>query len=778
MQDHTPIIFWHSDPVGPDETLVIAGGDFAPGAVAELRVLPDDGATHDGGWTTVTPLQATEISLKAVIPAAWEPSIYECRIRQGSRFSETRLVNAPDMWWKQGDEGVDRARQGGWLRILGKCLDIAGGASVTLFREGSEKKEIRLEVEDVSGYSLKAKVPADLRPGTYRVAVQNGKGGQPGSREAGTLEVLPARAAPSRVLNVVEMGADPYGLKDSTLAIVQATERISAIGGGVVFFPRGRYRIDSTLRSGTWIASPILIPEKVTFRGEGTDLVSLWWPDREKPLATLLEGRDDFGIEDLSIFTQGHHSTIITGASNARIRNVRIRANCFYMTNNNGGQHHRRKVEPPGASGAAILLWGDNNQVTDCDIFTSALAFDLRSARGSRIANNTVCANNLHFFNGSCELIFENNRFSGNGLTAGGCNIGLHMGASIARHVYYANNQSAHVYGGDREAFTLDGHAMAYAGRVKNVSGDTFVLAGTRNPADPNEKESRPDMHAMAVSVVDGKGTGQYRWLKSYDRDTVTVDREWDLPPDATSQICIGGFNGRHLFIGNTAIDTGTLIQLYPPNCECIVAGNRSIRASNINSLGKLWVLQRVGGSTPIVETSWYNQFLDNHVVTGNTWGGGGTQIDRWIGGECTLNIWGWAVVLGADEAFVGPEALKMALGEEELRAKGVPMSRFQIVRRHRIDNNSSIRVHGAVADVLIEACDIRLCRKGIRIDMEMDYRQPQDIGQLFDFDPAAGPENKPLPFLCPEAVLVRNNCFHDVAMPYSGTALAHALMA
>ncbi|MEI6422195.1 MAG: hypothetical protein WCP55_08240, partial [Lentisphaerota bacterium] len=91
---------------------------------------------------------------------------------------------------------------------------------------------------------------------------------------------------------------------------------------------------------------------------------------------------------------------------------------------------------------------------------------------------------------------------------------------------------------------------------------------------------------------------------------------------------------------------------------------------------------------------------------------------------------------------------------------------------RHKVDNNSSIHVHGAVADVLIEGCDIKLSRKGIRIDMEMDYKQPSDIGQLFDFDPEAGAEHKPIPFLAPEAVLIRNNIFQEVQTPYSGTAL------
>ncbi|MFA6293200.1 MAG: glycosyl hydrolase family 28-related protein [Victivallales bacterium] len=771
-----PVVFWHSDPVMPDETVVLAGANFSALTMVDLALV---GEGREERWTEVVPSQWSEISLKALVPSDWPKGVYACRARDGEKVSKTVLVNAPDVWWKQGDEGVDRARQGGWLRILGKCLDLDGKSSVSLQAESDSRKVVALKMEDTSCFSLKAKIPSGLTPGKYRVMVSNGKGGKKGVRDAGILEAMPVKEAPKAVISVIDLGADPTGMKDCTLSIVQVIERLSMIGGGVVYFPRGRYRIDAILRSGTWIKSPLFIPENITLRGEGPDLVSLWWPDQEKALPTLIDGRNDFGVEDLSIFTQGYHSTIITGSSNVRIRNVRIRANYFYMTNNNGGAHHERAITPPGSAkvGPAILLWGENNQVTGCDILHLACAFDLRFGRGSIIADNTIRAANMHALNGTCEMIFENNENTGNSMSSGGNNIGLHMGASVARHVYYANNRSCHLYGGDHEAFTLDGHATAYLGKVREVNAKNFVLDGKTFLGD-KAKGGMKDMYSTAAYIIDGRGAGQYRWLTHYEGNRITVDREWDMPPDESSIVSIGGFNGRHLFIGNTATDTGTLIQLYPPNCECILSGNRSIRASNINSLGKLGKIKDSGFVR--VEPSWYNQFLDNHVVIGNTWGGGSTQIDRWIGGECTLNIWGWEVyyctVDGADlDMFLTPEVLKQMIAESKLRTRSIPISRFQIVRRHRVDNNSSIRIHGAVADVLIEGCNLNLSRKGIRVDMEMNYNQPLDIGQLFDFDPEPSATNQPIPFLTPEGVLIRKNKFNEVQIPYSGTALEYA---
>ena len=765
--ENTPVVFWHSDPVGPDETIVLAGGNFGPDAVVDLSALSGESKAKEK-WMSIKPLQATPISLKAVVPANWEPGIYACRVRCGESVSKTVFVNTPDVWWKQGDEGIDRARCGGWLRVLGKCLDFGGGASVELKPVDKSGPSIKLELENASCYSLKAMIPKELPAGRYTVVVGNGKGGLDGLREAGVLEILPVKSEPKVILSVLDFGADPTGMKDCSLAIVQTTERLSALGGGVVFFPRGRYRIDSVLRSGNYIDSPLLVPEGVTFRGESPDLVSLWWPDRAKALTTLIQGGNDFTVENLSIYTQGYHSCIITGDSGVRIRNVRIRANCFYMSPGpNGGTHHNRTIKPSAASGSAILLWGANNQVTDCDIVSSNIGFDIRCGRGNLISGNTGAG---HFMQSPSEMIFENNT---------GCigNIALHMGGTLCKHVYYAHNTALSncVYG-DHEAMTMDGAACAYVGRVKNVKGIGFTLAKDWHIIGKRPKRgTMKDMHGTAVYIVDGRGTGQYRWVTGYKGLDITIDREWDLPPDATSLITIGGFNGRHLFIGNKCTDTGTAIQLYPSNCECIIAEYQCVRTSNINSLGKIKRDKETGVTA--WQPSWYNQFLDNHIIVGNGWGGGSTQIDRWIGGESTLNIWGWNVDYFCDESgadqdsFLTPESLMEVIGEDSPRTRCIPSSRFQIVRRHRIDNNSSIRIHGAVADVLIEGCDVKLSRKGIRIDMEMDYRQPEDLGQCFDFDPEPDAEHKPIPFLSPEAVLVRKNCFHEVQIPYSGTA-------
>jgi hypothetical protein len=768
-----PVVFWHSDPVMPDETVVLSGADFSATTVVDLARVGDG---REETWTTVTPVQWSETSLKAVVPAAWSKGIYACRARSGRQVSKTVTLNAPDVWWKQGEGGVDAALSGGWLRLFGKCLDIDGKARARL-ADGPE-----LDLEERGAFALRAKLPRDVPAGDYQVEVSNGRGGVAGWRGAGSVAVKTPVPDARPVLNVLDFGADPTGMQDCTLAIVQGLERAHGLeAGGIVFFPRGRYRVDGILRSGTFIDSPLVLPENVSLRGEGANLSSLWWPTREKPLPTLIECRRGCSVEDLAIYAQGPLNIAITGDSDVTLRGLIIRVNAYYMTTGPGKAHHGN-LTPTSPGGPAISLWGDNNRLINCDIVSSAhCVLDIRRGRGTVVSGNTLRGGGTHAINFCSEMIYENNSFEGSYVSGGG-NIALHFGGVISRHVYYANNRTRNLYTGDHECLTLDGHGGAYFGRVKDVNGDGFTLA--KKPEPRAGKGAMRDMHDSAVYIVDGRGAGQYRFLRSYDaKGNVTVDQPWDVEPDASSLVNIGGFNGRHLIIGNTGEDVGSLVQLYPANCECFVVGNKGIRASNINSLGCLGTWPDVADKSGLTrcEVSWRNQFLDNETVVGNAWGGGQTEVDRWLGGEATLQIHCYTrrYGRGADGElrliYMTPEWVAAALGEKTLRDINIAGSRFQIVRRHVICNNSSIRIRGCVADALIEHCRIAHSRRGIRVDMEVLVDYPPDLGMCFDFMPEPSAEHPGLPFLRPSGVLVRRNHFEDVQVPYSGTALAEA---
>ncbi len=768
VQNNVIDIFWHSSPAQAGESLLLSGGGFTDRTVVEMKCdSSEEAGKHE--WETVRILQQTAQAMTVTVPESWPAGVYACRVSQDHVTSREVLVNRPDVWWTQGEGGAGKARSGGWLRVLGNCLDLT---PVTVGLQ-SDANVYSPEVVQKSNYSIELKIPVDMPVGEYDLVMQCG------GREYSTknkIVVTPPRQEEHRRVNVLDFDADPTGKSDCTLAVVQGLERLSGLGGGELFFPAGRYRIDSGLRTGTYIESGLIIPENVTFRGEGMDLVSLWWPDREKPLPSLIECQEGAGIQDLAIYTQGVHSTIVTVTNNSVINRVRIRANCYYMTVQNGRPHHLRGVDAqPAASGAAFLVMGSNNHITDCDIYNSTTCFDIRSGKGCFIARNNIVANSMQFINGGCQMIFEYNTFMSNGLCCGGNNIAMHMGSQKVYNVYYAHNHVKHIYGGDHEALTFDGHAVAYFGKIKDIGSKRFSLkdkllceSGIRG------KGLMKDVYDTVIYIVDGKGVGQYRWIGNAKDGHYTITEDWGIQPDENSTVLIGGYNGRHIIVGNIAEDTGTSVQLYPPNCECIVAENVSIRASNINCLGKIsWVNKNY----PRVEPSWYNQFIGNHIQVGNGWGGGTTEIDRWIGGEGYLNIWGWQVVTnprktGDVDRFLTPEQLREMLQEKKVRERSIPLCRYIVIRNHQIDNNSSIRIRGCVSDVLIEGCIIKKSCYGIRVEKQIAYQQPEDLGQLFDFDPVPGEGVKEIDFLSPSGVVLKNNQFCDVKHPYLGSAI------
>ena len=762
-----PVVFWHSDPVMPDETVVLAGADFSADSMVELSLVD---SMADNGWTAVTPAQWSELSLKAVVPAEWPKDVYACRVRNGEHVSTPVFLNAPDVWWKQGEGGVDVTFSGSWLRLFGKCLDLEGGARLRL-SNGCE-----LKLEERGCFALRASLPADLPPGDYQLEVSNGCGGESGWRNAGRLAIKAPVTDTRPIFNVLDYGADPTGMKDCSMAFDTAIVYSHGQGGGIVFVPRGRYRLDGVMRPGIFMDSPLVLPENVSLRGEGANLTSLWWPTREKPLSSLIECRSHCSVEDLALYAQGPMHYGITGDSDVVLKNLLIRMNPYYMTHGPGasGTHHGNPV-PQKTSASAICLWGANNRIIGCDILAAYCAFDIRSGQGSVISGNTIRGGSQHYLSFCAEMIYEHNVFEGS-LLSGGSNIALHFGGFVSKHIYYSGNRASHQYTGDHEWLTFDGHGEAYVGHVKEVDGPCFSLVGKPQPP---EGCGLRHMHGLAVYIVDGRGTGQYRFLSSYDAEwRITVDRPWEVDPDASSLIEIGTFNGRHIIISNTGEEVGAL-QLYPPNCECLVVGNKSVRASNINSLGAFGGTHRPAEDKAThMEVSWRNQFLDNEIVVGNAWGGGQTEADRWLGGETALQIHGFARYYdyGLNRIlYQSPEWVAAALGEDKPRDINIALSRFQIVRRHIIHNNSSIRIRGVVADVVVEHCRIAHSQRGIRVDMETQVDYPKDLGMLFDFSPEPSDKNPMLPFSRPVGVLARRNHFDDVHKPYSGTALEHA---
>jgi hypothetical protein len=756
----SPHVFWVSGPARPDDAVMLVGHGLRD-ATVEVAALPATDPDQPGTsaskvdpeslqWTPVEPLARDDASLTFPLPVDLPEGLMLCRVRctDASAIAE---INAPDVWWTLGDAGKS-CTSGGWLRLHGRCLGMGTSPRVALRRAPDEPWCV-LPCRTLDGYALRADLPEPLPAGDYEVCVHNGWGGSAGWRAAPSIEVICTMPEPDHVIDITSLGVKPNSDKDCTPAIVQAMERLHALRGGVLYFPRGRYRVNGGLRSGMWIDHSLRVPARVTLRGEAMDKVSLYWPEREQPLPSLIEGGDHFAVEDMTLYTHGRHRNVISGGGDVRIRRVRIRANCYLNLDTPTKPFRGRQItEAHNLMGTAIELEGDNVEVTDCDILHSGFGIRLKNVRNALVARNTIrhgsC--NVMIYGGE-RLVFEHNRCEGAHLCSTGGTVALFYGATTSRHCYMGHNTWSHIYGGYRETMTLDGHGTAYAGAVAEVSGREVVLAGDPRYAR-NGRDAMPDAYDMTLYILAGRGAGQYRRVVGIAGRRLTLDREWQVAPDATSIVGVGVFNGRHLFIGNEVRDSGVLVQLYPPNIECIVAENTGWRTGPIVCWGKFGLQRDIGQKR--VEPSWFNQMLDNRVAEGNGWGPS----------EGGVTLWGEQVSYVVDaenhdvETPLSAEELAGLLTVDPSRIPRLAITRWQVVRGQRIDSNATIRVRGAVSDSVIDHPVVCCSDRGVAID-----RGPQEVEP--DGDDSAD-------FSRPRNIVIRRPQFENVTEPLTGSGL------
>ncbi len=652
-----PCIFWASDPALPDETVLLLGDSLGGDAVVEMACR-DASNPVSMEWTGIQPLQSSPQSIKAAVPADWPLGVYACRVRVADAVSNDLSINAPEAWWWNGDGG-EFATPGGWLRVFGKSLCFGGSSDARL--RSSDGRVVELKAIQADGYALRFAIPRDLESGDYALSVSNGLPGEASWRDAGAIAIREIAPWKDDLFNVKDYGPRP----EDALRI--ALEKAALNGGGIVYLPRGRYPV----------AGSLSIPPNTVLKGESMDLTSLYWPDFDKLPEELIAGAN-YGIESLSLYCQNHRTVVADRAASQRffLRQVRIRANCYFMIEEIGRPFRGRHGPPSHTEcNAAVLLRGKNFEVSDCDIYASNYAVRVMNAKAGVVARNRLRYGGRGYsIENTDRLIFEENFISGANLLAIGNDITTFW-STYCQHIYFARNRLRQMYGADREMMTLDGGGGAYFGAASAVDGTRLTLA-----SDPVFRDYLPtprtDWTGAAVQILDGKGAGQYRFVVSHSGRECEVDRPWAVEPDSASRLSISQFRGRNLFIGNTFEDGGA-VQLYGAAHDSIVAGNRGTRMDGFY----VWGLNPHGwGKQP----SWGCQFLDNEILVGNGYGHRSASFGT--------------------------------IGDDEPRAGACPMVRGAIFRRNVLHNNASIEIGDLTEDAIVEHCTVRDNEVGIRV--------------------------------------------------------------
>jgi hypothetical protein len=651
-----PVIFWVSDPVQPDETLMISGDFFTPQSVVELARVDDASGQPNAPWISAPVLQVTAQSLKCVVPATFKPGIFNFRVRNGDVESKVQKINEPKPWWVQGDDG-NSATPGGWVRVCGNCLNFGVKSSIALKLDDT----LMIDATANDGFSLTAALPATVPPGDYSILVHNGYGASTSWVDAGKLQVHAVEKWPDTVFNVMDF----YGKEkekemqkairrgsnapDRTEAVQAAVKKAQEAGGGVIYFPAGTYGIQSELK----------IPPRTVLKGEGMGLARLWWGKgtfaldgggsqvrKEGPVegytARMISG-ERFHIEDLTLYVPLVCDNAIQVGKDFRMTRVRVRVDKYWMRS-------------PQRQNGTFLRVGSNFQVTDCDILAKASAIALGSY--GVVARNKIQAGKSNVdMGGSRQNIIEDNQFVSLDPTA---YINL---AGEGRNLYYARNKHESLYVDQSDfSFTFDGNGAGYLGKVKACDGVNVTLA-----EDPKYLKWAPEKHEFwrrsVICIVTGRGTGQYRYVTANAGRDWKIDRPFDVAPDENSVITIAPYRGQLIVSGCRFEDANWVNMGYGSSFDVLCVNNVLHRCSQLLNYG----LNLPDGQQP----SWRVQYLNNEIHEGFT----------------TVDI-------------MSPHKPELFDGS---------VTRYVVNRGTHIfpDNSGGIKIGGVATDVIVEHCKL-----------------------------------------------------------------------
>ncbi len=563
-----PVVFWAPDSVEPGNVVLLYGGGLAETAHVAAGRLPDGPAEHPGFPTappeprTACPaIQATDNSLKFQLPDSYAPGLFQATVQDGSSASRPVVLNRPELWFMQPMQlrpGLtqNQAPPGARVQIIGKNFllphDLGRPRAVLHIADG---QWLELAVTNTERFSLLARLPGELATGRADLWIHNGFGGPAGWGGPLVVEIKAPDVWPDREFNVKSYGAHGDGVADDTASLRAALTAAGTNGGGIVYLPWGNYRLTNYL----------ILPERTILRGASRDSTVLQWPvDEPHRLADFTPGAmygiSRYAVEDLTLIVR-KVDTLFTGLSAntdlpPALKPLRQKASRDVFFRRVNFQHWLmcshpdrepalwnvvtnaagRIVKPSkfDGDGAHILrLTGvENFELSDC--LAQGGQIHLRNLVNARETGN-LFGNEMGYCwvelgGGAHYEVCANNEIRASASWGYG-NIGM-------QYVYSAHNRSYNFVRGEREAMTLDISALPTASAQSNiawfglpslVSGQTLTLAGIK---------ARPDeFTGLAVMVLDGPGSGQYRTITHNTATEFTVDRPWEVPPTTGSTV-------------------------------------------------------------------------------------------------------------------------------------------------------------------------------------------------------------------------------------------------
>ncbi len=552
-------------------------------------------------------LQQVRQSFKFQIPENFREGLYTLTLAGEKPLTIT--LNEPKVKWLQGDEGAT-STSNGWVRVQGECLRVRDDAPISLTLTDESGRVISLAPDRVyDDYSVGFKFD-NLAEGAYQAVYSNGLAECP----CGTVTVAPSPESlwPQQVYNVVEHGVPDDGLADCTQPLKALLEKVGQAGGGIIYFPRGRYRL----------SEPFTLPRNLVIRGDGMDKTQLFWRDawqerepntpwnhnrfNRQPLPrNMLIAESDLAVEDIEFVGGRLGGLFRVGSKEAPAKNVRFQRVRVYVNavlgvgaGNNRFQTMKDISEEVGHYGNDQFMMnvqGSNIKYLDCHFNYSGAMFkygnDVAYLLMQRNHIGDVASIRKWIPLGELnKAIVEECEMVGKNFGCGGDNV------YISRMNLHDNTE------GDHEAFTTDiKGGIPYEGPAVMESETRFTF--------PAEVDMQKAMPGAKLVIVNGTGLGQWRRVIAVEDHTVTIDEPFTVAPDAESRLSVN-YMFWNWYFTNTRVENCGPFQLYVAQGNTVFDGIEIYR-----SFG--YVLRGTFGYNAM-QNLWYNSLVNCKLINGN----------------------------------------------------------------------------------------------------------------------------------------------------------------
>ena len=530
-----PVIGEISKQALPDDSITIAGSGFSDSSLkAYVYGMDKDGKgkTVEAKYTVVD-----DQLMSLLIDKSFEFGVYGVYLENSKGKSNVEFVNTPAIWYV----GMTNLTEGDLIEVYGENLTNDLGTKGHLYLVG-EGKYCETEIVSADPYKIIAKVPAGLTDGTeYEVRIHTGHGGKLGFATAPQKIIFSAEDPDTftgKVINVADFEYDPTTVdtnKDASPAIKAAIE--SANDGDIIYFAPGIYFCNSVIE----------VDKSVKFAGAGIENTYIVTGNQLKGcLFRVQVGHVEFvNISFRHVLSSG------------KIKSGFIQYKGDYQDTGifNLYIHDCRFIQSVPTSAKfnyyCVYVSDAANVIIENNTFDSLGTVHFHNGEKVTVKNNDAKIglyvgayygqDASHFTNVNCLDISGNNYIGKDAetddsgvLDTNDMTVGRFVVIQGYSHMNYISHNTTKASGipgtNAGELILYEDLYSRHEGPVASSDGISITL-----PEGTAFQASKGDI----VTITNGKGKGQYAFVKSTRKNVITLAEEFKVAPDTTSTILI-----------------------------------------------------------------------------------------------------------------------------------------------------------------------------------------------------------------------------------------------